>query len=291
MVDKMYDLAYSVHRDNGSIKGDKAMTQLIAAICENGSKVITVSDRMVSTGDMTLAFEHPRMKAIPISSRAIVLTAGTVHEPDLLEQAKEESKGKEKILDIAEVLKKVYQEIREKHVVDEVLRPLAGFKSFSEWHARQTQLHDSLVMQLNDGIAHYGLNLTLILAGVDDRGHIIRIEDPGAYRSYDNLTYCCCGMGDRHADNVFAWYRYSDTFPLVEALFIAFEAKKRSEMAGGVGRSTDIVIIDKKGLNQVTADTIDAMEEIHNERESRSERGGFDKKITELNIQTNPLAT
>ncbi len=66
------------------------MTQLIAAICENGNKVTTASDRMVSTGDMTLAFEHPRMKAIPITQKAIVLTAETVHEPDLLRQAKEQ---------------------------------------------------------------------------------------------------------------------------------------------------------------------------------------------------------
>lgn len=43
--------------------GDGTMTQLIGAICENGKKVITLSDRMVSTGDMTLAFEHPRMES------------------------------------------------------------------------------------------------------------------------------------------------------------------------------------------------------------------------------------
>ena len=62
--------------------GGEAMTQLIASICENGSKVIALSDRMVSTGDMTLAFEHQRMKAIAVSPKAIVLTAGTVHEPE-----------------------------------------------------------------------------------------------------------------------------------------------------------------------------------------------------------------
>jgi len=262
------------------------MTQLIAAICENGSKVITVSDRMVSTGDMTLAFEHPRIKAIPVSSKAIVLTAGTVHEPDLLSQAKEDAKGKEKLLDIAEVLKEVYQKNREKRIVDEVLRPLAGLKSFSEWHAKQNNLHDSLVMQLNDGVASYNLGLTLILAGMDERGHIIRIENPGTYSSYDTMTFCCVGMGDRHADNVFAWYRYSDTFALTEALYIAFEAKKRAEMAGGVGRSTDAIIIDKQGLNQVSQDTIEAMEKIYNERETRSDRAGFESKITNLNVQT-----
>lgn len=76
------------------------MTQLVAAICEHGEKVITVSDRMVSTGDMTLTFEHPRMKAVKMSERAIVLTAGTVHEPDLLRQAQKEARGKDTILEL-----------------------------------------------------------------------------------------------------------------------------------------------------------------------------------------------
>lgn len=267
------------------------MTQLIAVLCDDGKTVIALTDRMVSTGDMTLAFEHPRLKAIKISPKAIVLTAGTVHEPDVLRQAQDEAKGKDRILEIAEILKKSYQDMREKHIVDEVLRPLAGLKSFSEWHDKQTTLHDSLVMKLNDGVANYELGLVLILTGVDDRGHIIRISDPGTYRSFDNLTYCCVGMGNRHAENVFAWYRYSENFPLNEALYISFEAKKRAEMAGGVGRSTDIIVINEKETRVVNCDTIQGMEKIYHERESRSDRTGFDKQITELKIQSELMGT
>jgi 20S proteasome alpha/beta subunit len=140
-------------------------------------------------------------------------------------------------------------------------------------------------MDLNQGIATYRLGLSLLLAGVDKIGHLIRIDDPGIYRSYDSLSYCCIGMGDRHADSVFAWYKYSSTFPLTEALYIGFEAKKRAEMAGGVGRSTDILLIDESSIKEISPDTIKILEEVYHDRESRSERAGFDERITELKIQ------
>ena len=51
------------------------MTQLIAAICDGGKAVVTASDRMVGTGDMTLTFEHEQPKAQAISERAVLLSA------------------------------------------------------------------------------------------------------------------------------------------------------------------------------------------------------------------------
>jgi hypothetical protein len=267
----------------------KTMTQLVGAICEDGKKVITVSDRMVSTGDMTLMFEQPRSKVELIAPRAIVLSAGTVHEPDLTREARVRAKGKDRILEIAEVLKDVFQEIREKHIVDEVLRPQTGIRSFAEWHAKQRSMHDAIVISLNEEIKQYELRLSLILAGADNEGHLIMVGDPGTYRSFDNLSYCCRGMGERHADNVFAWYRYSRIFPLNEALYIAFEAKKKAEMAGGVGQSTDILIIDSDGINKVSPDTVTALEEIYHDREAKAERTEFDNCITELEVRTGKM--
>jgi hypothetical protein len=58
--------------------GGGAVTQLIAAICEDGQKIVTVSDRMVSTADMTLTFEPEESKAQRISDKAVVLIAGTL---------------------------------------------------------------------------------------------------------------------------------------------------------------------------------------------------------------------
>lgn len=267
------------------------MTQLIGAIRNKGSTVLTVSDRMISTGDMTLAYEHPRRKAQPIGDRAVVLTAGTVHEPDLIRDARERAKGKERIRDIAEVLKKLYQELRDRHIEDNVLRPRAGLQSFREYHEKQKLLHDGVILDLNEAIRRYHVGLVLTLVGVDDSGHLIHISDPGTCSNFDNMAYCCVGMGDRHADNVFAWYKYSQDMELNDALYIAFEAKKRAEMAGGVGQTTDIVIIDRDGIKQVGEDTIKVLEEAYDEREARGARNYFAERITRLEIQTREIET
>ncbi len=263
------------------------MTQLIGAICEKGSKIVTVSDRMVGTGDMTLTFEHEQPKAQVILKTAVVLTAGTMHEPDLIIDAR--ARGRERIRDVADVLKEVYQELRMQHIEDEILKPLAGLKSFEEYHTKQTTLHDSVVMDLNRRIKDYDLNATLLLVGVDEKAHILEIGNPGIWRSSDAVGYSTIGMGGRHADNVFAWYRYSINLPLQEAAYIAFEAKKRAEMAGGVGAITDVLIIDKKGIQIVKPNIISKLEEIYSERESRQTRGTFDRNIKELKLQTDPF--
>lgn len=190
-----------------------------------------------------------------------------------------------------ETLKGVFQEIREKHIVDEILRPRTGLASLASWRREQRTLNDVIVMDLNERISHYRLGLSLLLAGVDTEGHIITIGSPGTYRSFDNLSFCCMGMGDRHADNVFAWYRYSQAFSLNDALYIPFEAKKRAEMAGGVGQSTDILVIDRKGIKKVEMPTTGALEEIYNDRQARGERAEFDKRVAELEVQTSDLET
>lgn len=264
----------------------KPMTQLIAAICESGKIVVTASDRMVGTGDMTLTFEHEQPKAQMVTPTAVVLTAGTMHEPDLITDARQKAKGRERIREVADVLKDLYQELRMQHIEDEVLKPLAGLNSFAEYHRKQTTLHDSVVMDLNERIRGYNLDLSLLLAGVDEQAHIIEIGNPGMWRSSDAVGYCTLGMGGRHADNVFAWYRYSIKLSLQDAVYIIFEAKKKAEMAGGVGQITDILIIDKEGCRIVKENIINDLEEVYNEKESRRKRGALNRRITELEIQT-----
>lgn len=266
--------------------GGKPMTQLIAIICDCGRSLVGISDRMVTTGDMTLGFESPNRKAEIITSKSAVLLAGTVHEPDLVRDAKQRARGKDRIREIAEAFADVYLELRTKRIEDEVLKARAGIKSFAEYHQKQKMLHESLIFDLNERVRNHDLGLSVILLGIDDSAHIFHITNPGTARSFDNLGYCTVGMGDRHADNVFAWYRYSSTTPLNEALYIAFEAKKKSEMAGGVGAITDVLIITGDGPQIVEESTVQALLEVYNEREHGTQRRTLDKRITELKIET-----
>lgn len=280
-----------LQKNNG---GDKFMTQLVAALCqcEGNPKVIGLSDRMLSSRDMTLTFERDESKIEMVTDRSSVLTAGTIDEPDLIREVRQKAKGKERIKDIADLFKEAYQELRTRHIEDEILNPLAGLKSFREYQEKQKTLHDALVLDLNERIRKYTVGLTLLLIGIDEQGgHIIPIQNPGIWRSYDNLGFLCVGMGDRHADNVFAWYKYTPSIPLSDAVYIAFEAKKKAEAAGGVGKMTDMLIIDKTGINIVQDQTINKLEEVYNEREATRERRGFDKRITELKVETRKLET
>jgi hypothetical protein len=269
--------------------GRHAMTQLISAmcLCEKEPKVVGVTDRMLSSVDMTLTFERDEPKIEIITSKSAVLTAGTLDEPDLIREVKEKARGKEHIREIAELFKQAYQDLRVAHIEDEILNPLAGIRTFKEYHEKQKTIHDSLVFDLNEKIRKYDIGLTLLLIGMDEQGgHIVQIANPGIWRSYDNLGFLCLGMGDRHADNVFAWYKYQSAIPLNDAIYISFEAKKKAEAAGGVGQSTDMIIIDRDGIQMVEQETITKLEEIYLDREKTRERRGFDEQITKLEIRT-----
>jgi len=270
------------------------MTQLVAALCQCAGKptVIGITDRMLSSSDMTLTFERDEPKIEVVTNKSLVLTAGTIDEPDLIRDVREGAKGKEKVREVAELFKEAYQELRIKHIEDEILNPLAGLKSFKEYQEKQKTLHDALVLDLNERIRKYDVGLTLLLIGIDEQGgHIIHIMNPGIWRSYDNLGFLCLGMGDRHADNVFAWYKYTPSIPLSDAVYIAFEAKKKAEAAGGVGQATDMLIIDKDGTKMVEEQIIAQLEEVYRERETTRERRGFDKRITELKVGTRKVET
>ncbi|MGH2453543.1 MAG: hypothetical protein ACRDF5_07245 [bacterium] len=259
------------------------MTQLIATLCDDGKTAIAVSDRMVSTSDMTLGFEAPDPKSEVIDDNFVVLIAGTIHEPDLVRDARQKAKGKDRFREIADVFKDLYQDLRVKRIEDEVLRARWGIRTMDEFHKKQQMLLEGLVLDTQDRIARYDLGLQMVIAGVDEHAHIGIVGNPGVWRSYDNLGWCVTGMGDRHAEGVFAWYQYSRGMPFNEALYISFEAKRRSEMAGGVGKSTDILVVKADGIYGVGDKTIKALEEVYDARESGRQREAFDKRITELN--------
>ncbi len=255
--------------------------QIVGGVCENRDKVILISDRMVTTANGSLAFEH-EAKFQFIAPNAIVLTAGTIHEPEVIADTKTEIKGACSVREIADTLSKNYRKIRRKRIRDEILEEI-GILSFEEFHRKQNLLHENSVLDLTKRIRDYDLGVHLLLGGVDEKARLYRIGEPGTYMSFDELGFCCIGSGDRHADPVFAFYRFSLALPLPVALQIGFEAKKRAEMAGGGGKETDIWIIEKGGVYAVAKGTIEDLEEFHTEQTGVSQfLSTIDPKTTKL---------
>ena len=244
------------------------MTQLIGVLCEDRKKVVLISDRMVTTVNGSLAFEH-EVKCAIIAPNALVLTAGTIHEPELIEDTQAGITGKDLIRTTADSLSKNYRLIRKKRIEHEILEKV-GISSFNEFYRQQGVLHENTILELSRKIEKYDLGVHLLLGGVDEKAHLYMIGEPGTYRSYDELGFCCIGSGDRHADPVFAFYGFSPALSMEQTLKIGFEAKKRAEMAGGVGKETDAWIVEKGAIHEVKQETVKHLEESHGKQENLS---------------------
>ena len=248
------------------------MTQIIGVICENGKKAIALCDRMLTTADLSLAFEHETPKIEGLTSNCVALTAGSalIHEPIFREVKKRfREQPKPSITRIVDSLVEEYQKLRFKRLEQSIFRRYG--LTIQEFYNIQGRLHDGVVMRLTEEMRKYTLDLHILVVGVDSEGaHLYHIHNPGIAEPFNALGFCCIGTGQRHADTTFAYRRYSPSLPLKKALLIAYEAKKKAEMAGGVGKMTDIVILDENGWHFLSEDSKDMLEKVYNSIEERT---------------------
>ena len=111
------------------------VTQIIAALAKNRTSIVMVADRMVSDEEDTLHFEH-EPKGQMLSYNAMVLTSGTMHEPEIINLSREEIAGRAKITSMVDILAKRYRDARKKRIEIEILSK-HGFMSFDEYHNKQ----------------------------------------------------------------------------------------------------------------------------------------------------------
>jgi hypothetical protein len=237
------------------------VTQIVGALCESRTRLVLVSDRMVADEDDTLHFEH-ECKGEVLNDYTMALAAGTMHEPEIISNSMQELSGNTKSQQLIEVLAKNYQLTRRKRIEAEILSRY-GFFTFDEYHNKQRLLTDDTVKSILEELNEYELNLDLLIGGVDTQtsgAYLYTICDPGIAHSYSAVGFCCIGSGGRHADPVFAFYGYKPSMRLEEVLYIAYVAKRRAEMAGGVGRDTDAWIIKEDGCHKVNAHTLNELE-------------------------------
>ena len=207
--------------------------------------------------------------------------AAALHQPSLLGMVEGDFGAAKTVREVSEMVRMAFAALRKRHVGEEVLMQQVNVATVEEWHAVQGQLLAETVQYVNSAVSQYKLGAYLIVAGVDEEGHLYSIYDPGTSWSFDDAGYCCVGAGQQHANAAFAWHGYSKSFTRNEALYVAYEAKRKAEMAGGVGRATDIRVIDSKGVHAVSDATIDRLDSIYRRRQRRA----FGSRITSLEIE------
>jgi hypothetical protein len=246
------------------------VTICIAAICDSGESVVVASDRMITAGFLALEYEHPGPKLERVSPCIVGLTAGdALIVTELfrgcrgrIEELQSPAVGK-----VAEVVKDQFVDLRKRQVEELYLLPRGlTLKEFYR-EGYMNRLPDQVAFTLDSDMSKERLNLDVIIAGVDDTGaHIYGIDDPGSVRCYDRIAYHGVGSGLTHALLTLAANQYCQERNINETVFLVFEAKKKAELAPGVGSATEMGIVTGGRLVELSDEHKGQLQEIYTQK-------------------------
>ena len=130
----------------------------------------------------------------------------------------------------------------------------------------------------------HDLTVSLLVAGIDQSGaHLFQVTNPGICQTMDKLGYATIGSGYSHALIWMSLARQTRQTDLATTLADVYSAKRVSEVAPGVGKETDIAIIDEQhGIWFCTTPILDELNNIHEKLEARKDKADLECLSTKV---------
>ncbi len=260
------------------------MTICIGVLCNDSRDVVVASDRVITATYPPVEFECGTPKIELICPTCLVLTAGdALAHADICRAVRGAvgSLSHPRTPVITEQVRMAYVSERRKVINQRILEPRGWtFEDFYEKYART--LPSELVLTIDREIANYDYGLSIMVAGVDpDGGHIYGIRHPGEVDCYDALGYHAIGVGAMHAVSSLIANGYDPTIDMKLATYLVYEAKKNAENAPGVGRHTDMSIIQDSNYQDLNNAHLSLFDSIYDARRIRRTED-FEKAIDHL---------
>lgn len=234
------------------------MTICIGALCSNkegvaNKAIVVASDRMVTLGQLT-EFEHEAPKIAPIRDKIVALMAGDAFRAsqlirDVIASTPPESPH---VFQVAQIAANRYLEARAKQIETDVFQPrgLTREQFYQGKIPALTQHLQQLAFQIDNHVTAFNFNVELLIAGVDEIGaQLFSVGHPGGTSiNLQQIGYHAIGSGQLHAMQSLIGFGHIGTRSIEETLFAVYVAKRRAEVAPGVGTETDLEIITADGI-------------------------------------------
>ncbi len=224
------------------------MTVCVAAIAEN-SCVIGASDRMLTAGDVQ--FEPQQTKILRVTPSIAIMMAGDSGlqadivqrlQPIVSELLADDEDALLPVVDVAEEYARLHTQARSKLASAAILAPL-GLDS-DTFLSRQKELAPRLVSQLSRELLNFDCPLVqTIIAGVDATGPHLYALNGAAIMCRDAVGFAAIGAGYWHSDSYLMVAGHTRHRVFSDSLLATYAAKKRAEVAPGVGEATDMFMI------------------------------------------------
>jgi len=225
------------------------MTICIAALYENGKGCVLASDQMTTAHfPIGYEFENEEVKKIVKvreTTVAYLLTAGDVlFANEILEAVRKDvdEKGVTATPIIAELFRQHYQNVRRQRIIRNELEPRGlAIKSYYDGHQRLVQ---PVVMMIDNALKSYNPRTELIVAGLGEAYcSVFSIMNPGNLFCHDAIGFAAVGSGGPHALYSLIESGYKKSMDAKTVCELVEKAKKRSEVAPGVGKGTEILSV------------------------------------------------
>lgn len=222
------------------------MTVCVAAICED-RYVVGASDRLLTTGD--IQFAPPQTKVFQLTDSVAAMIAGDTvlcHELLMVVWNTIRDKPSEAVTvrECAEAFLEGYQQAFLRQASRTILAPLG--LDHDGFLARQKEMEPNLVNQIAGELWRFEISpegAQAIFAGVDAAGPHLYKVDRSCLDCYDSVGFAAIGTGDRHAQSQLMFAQHMSKMPLARTLLQVYWAKKRAEVAPGVGEQTDMFVV------------------------------------------------
>ena len=243
------------------------MTVCIGGICDSQKAIVLASDGMITSRMPPIQFETITKKMTVLSDKCIALTAGDalayaeLFSMVKLEIDKENKKG---INNIVTKIKENYKFLRKRAIQERILNPRA-FDDFNSFYEKQQTLLSNVALIIQKQIDQFNYMLDILICGISNgEAHIYTIINPGTSICYDTIGFNAIGIGSIHAINTLVSRECHSQKSLEEVFLIIYEAKKRAEIAPGVGsKVTDLSIITQEKIIQFPREQIDKVDDIY----------------------------
>ncbi len=231
------------------------MTVCIAALYGDGQGAVLASDKMVTAHiPMGYEFEHQSItKIVPMDGdpgSTFALAAGDVLlGTEILNiarvriQQQLEQQSTITALEIAELVRSTYQQVRLTNIAQRELEPRG--LDLETYYRNNQALTQQIVQIVDQALTQGDIGVEIIVTGPGNtsRYTIHTIGNPGILREHTPIGYSAIGSGAPHAMYSLIEASYESSLNKDKVHNIVSEAKKRSEVAPGVGSGTQMLVI------------------------------------------------
>lgn len=225
------------------------MTVCIAALYENGKGCILASDQMTTAHfPIGYEFENDEVEKIVKVSDSIsvyaLISGDVLFANGVIGEARKEitTQGITVTAGIAEIFRKSYQAVRIQRIIRNELEPRG--LDMPTYYQNHKNILPQIIQLVDNAFKTYNPRVEFIVAGQGETAsQIFSIVNPGDSTCHNPIGYATIGSGAPHAMYSLIESNYKKSLDKTKVKELVEKAKQRSEVAPGVGKDTQVIIV------------------------------------------------